>query len=164
MVRRITHHAQQPILAALLYSAAALWLIPAVQFRAMLDPVLYGVMNASAVLCGLLFWCLLLDARPAPPARAGRVVKLALALVIGLPMIGIGTAIADSTHDLYLSYTLCGRLFPGIGAMTDQQLAALVIWLPSGLLTGTAAMLLAKRMFEEDDRRMMERLAEQVRS
>ena len=160
-VRRLIHHAQQPVFAALLYSAAGgLWLIPSLQFRAMLDPTLYGVMNASAVLCGLLFWCLLLDARSAPPARAGRVVKLALALVIGLPMIGIGTAIADSTRDLYVNYTLCGRLFPGIGAMTDQQIAALVIWLPSGLLTGTAAMLLAKRMFEEDDRRMMERLME----
>jgi putative membrane protein len=160
-IRRIGHRAQQPVFAALLFiGATGIWLIPSVQFRAMLDPVLYGVMNASMVGSGLLFWCLLLDPRPAPPARTGRAVKLALALLIGLPMIGIGTVISTAPNDLYLNYSLCGRLFPGIDALADQQIGALILWMPAGLLTGIAAMLLAKRMFEEDDRRMMERLME----
>ncbi len=159
-VRRMIRRAQQPVFAALVFSAMTLWLIPAVQFRAMLDPVLYGVMNVSMALSGLLFWCLLLDARPYPLARAGRVTRVVLALLIGLPMIGVGTWIDAAPDDLYANFTLCGRIFPAIGALADQQIGALVIWLPAGLLTGIAALLLAKRMFEEDDKRMMDRLAE----
>jgi putative membrane protein len=157
-LRRLTRWARQPVFAALLYLAiAAVWLIPAVQFRAMLDPVVYGVMQASMVISGLLFWCLVLDARPAPLAGIGRVTRLALALLIGFPMIGIGTMIGDTHHDLYPNYALCGRILPGISALADQQIGALIIWLPSGILSGIAVLLLAKRMFEEEDRLMLAR-------
>ncbi len=61
---------QQPFLASMLFvGLVALWLIPPVHFRAMIDPQLYAVMNWSMVVDGLLFWALVLDPRSKPPAR-----------------------------------------------------------------------------------------------
>ena len=160
-VRSVVRLLQQPILVSLLFlGTGTVWLVPSVQFRAMLDPVLYQVMNVSMAASGLLFWCFLMDARPVPLARAGLVIRIAISLLIGLPMIGVGTVIGSATSDLYANFALCGRLFPGIDAMADQQIGALILWMPSALLTGTAMLLLAKRMFEEDDKMMMARLAE----
>ncbi len=69
-VRRVLRGLQQPVLAVLLFEGLlVLWLVPPVMFRAMFDWRLYEVMNASMVVDGLLFWFLVLDPRPNPPAR-----------------------------------------------------------------------------------------------
>lgn len=150
---RLASWLQQPVVAICLFTGMlVLWLIPSVQFRAMLDPALYGAMNWSMVLAGLLFWCLVLDPRPYPVARTRRFTRLTLTVLIMFPMIITGTIIGSANHDLYMNYDLCGRLLPMIGALADQQIGALIIWVPGGFLSGSAVLLLAKRMFEEDDR------------
>jgi putative membrane protein len=152
-IRRLAGPLQQPLLVVILFTGLLiLWLIPSVQFRAMLDPSLYSVMNGSMVASGLLFWCLALDSRPRPAARLSRFTRLVLVTQVMFPMIITGTVIASANQDLYLNYDLCGRLFPLIGARADQQIGALIIWIPGGFLSGSAMLLLAKRMFEEDDR------------
>ena len=61
---------QQPVIAALLFFGLVIfWLIPAIHFRAMIDPELYALMNWTMILDGVLFWTLVLDPRPKPPAR-----------------------------------------------------------------------------------------------
>ncbi len=55
------------------------WLIPAVHFRAMIDARLFTIMNWTMVVEGILFWCLVLDPRPSPPARASFGARAALA-------------------------------------------------------------------------------------
>ena len=93
---------------------------------------LYAVMNWSMVLDGLLFWCLVLNPRPKPPARISYGMRAALAFGVMFPQIVLGAAIAFSQRDLYPYYDLCGRLFPSIGALTDQRIGGIVDLDPAG--------------------------------
>ena len=72
---------QHPAVAVLLFVGLFyFWLIPPVHFRAMLDPVLYQVMNWSMVVDGILFWTLVVDPRPTGVARVSYGVRAALAI------------------------------------------------------------------------------------
>jgi putative membrane protein len=127
---------QQPFLAAILFvGLIALWLWPSVHFRAMIDPRLYSVMNWSMVVDGILFWCLVLDPRPAPPARTSFGVRAVLTITVMFPQIVIGAMIVFSHHDLYSFYTWCGRIFPSIGPLDDQQYGGLIVWIPSAMMS-----------------------------
>jgi putative membrane protein len=121
---------QQPVLAVFLFSGLfySLWLIPAVHFRAMIDPRLYAVMNWSMALNGVLFWSLVLDPRPKPPARVSYGTRIALAFAVMFPQIALGATITFSQSDLYPYYALCGRLLPSVGVLLDQHIGGIVIW------------------------------------
>ncbi|WGS20573.1 MULTISPECIES: cytochrome c oxidase assembly protein [unclassified Bradyrhizobium] len=152
LVLRAVNLVQQPILAATLFVGIIFfWLIPAVHFRAMLDPRLFAIMNWSMVVDGILFWCLVLDPRPSPPARTSFAVRAMLAIGVMFPQILGGALIAFSRRDLYPSYDLCGRLFPGIGALADQTLGGLVIWIPPAMMSVLALILVlnASRRYSE---------------
>jgi putative membrane protein len=143
---------QQPLLAAFLFVGLFyFWLIPAVHFRAMIDWRLYAVMNWTMVLDGILFWWLVLDPRPNPPARVSYGVRAALALGVMFPQIALGAAITFSQTDLYPYYDLCGRLFPSISALNDQHIGGVVIWIPPAMMSVMAVLLVinALRLHEE---------------
>jgi putative membrane protein len=117
----------------------------------MIDARLYALMNWSMVLDGLLFWWLVLDPRPCPPARASYGVRAALALGVMFPQIALGAAITFSRTDLYPYYDLCGRLFPSISALNDQHIGGIVIWIPPAMMSVVAVLLVinALRLNEE---------------
>jgi putative membrane protein len=143
---------QQPFVAAFLFVGLFyFWLIPAVHFRAMIDARLYAVMNWSMVLDGVLFWWLVLDPRPQPPARVSYGVRAALAFGVMFPQIALGAAITFARTDLYPYYDLCGRLFPSIGPLLDQHTGGIVIWIPPVMMSVAAVVLVvnALRMHEE---------------
>ncbi len=82
---------QQPVIAgAVFVGLIDLWLIPTVNFEAMLDPRLYAVMNWSMVVDGLLFWCLVLDPRPSPPARTSFAARMITIVAVMFPQIIVG--------------------------------------------------------------------------
>ncbi len=144
---------QQPVIALLLFEGLLmLWLVPPVTFRAMLDARLYAVMNASMVADGLLFWFLVLDPRPRPPAPIAFFTRLALAFLPIFPQIAIGTALGLAQHDLYPSFALCGRVFAAIDPLLDQQIGGLILWVPAGMMSALASVLIMRRMFHQDDR------------
>ena len=152
-VRLLLRPFQQPLLAVMLFEGLLfLWLAPPITFRAMFDWRLYEIMNASMVIDGLLFWFLVLDPRPCPTAPIGFFTRLCLAFLIIFPQIGLGTAIGLAQHDLYPSFALCGRVFPGIDPLLDQQIGALVLWVPAGMMSAFSAVLIMGRMFRDDDR------------
>ena len=143
---------QQPVVAVFLFVGLFyFWLIPPVHFRAMIDPRLYALMNASMVLDGLLFWSLTLDPRPRPPARVSYAARFVLAVVVMFPQIALGAVITFSTHDLFPYYDLCGRLFPSLDALADQQIGGIVIWIPPVMMSVIGALLVvnAFRIHEE---------------
>ncbi len=147
---------QQPALAAFLFVGLFyFWLIPPVHFRAMIDPRLYAVMNGSMVLDGLLFWSLVLDRRPHPPARVSFATRLVLAVIVVFPQIILGALITFSQHDLYPYYDLCGRLFPSMDALADQRTGGLTMWIPPAMMSAIGALLVvdAFRIQEESTRR-----------
>jgi len=137
----------QPLIAAGLFLAGFyLWLIPIVHFRAMIDHQLYAVMNWSMVLGGLLFWNLVLDPRPKPPAPASIAARVALALGVMLPQMLLGAVISFMPRDLYPYYNLCGRLFPAIDPITDQHIGGIISWVPSSMMSVVAVLLILNFM------------------
>jgi putative membrane protein len=143
---------QQPFLAAVLFSGSfALWLIPAIHFRAMLDEQLYAVMNWTMVLDGILFWTLVLDPRPKPPARTGYGVRVALSLGVMFPQIIMGALIGLSDRDLYPYYSVCGRIFSSISALSDQHIGGIILWIPPAMMSavGVLVVLNALRLHED---------------
>src|SRR5690606_38915107 len=71
----LTHPVLVPTLFVLM---VVVWLIPSVQFYSMLDWRLYRLMNWSVVISGFMYWNLILDRRPSPPAAmspGGRVIS-----------------------------------------------------------------------------------------
>lgn len=138
---------QHPVLAPVLFVGLFwFWLIPGVHFRAMIDPELYAVMNWSMIVDGLLFWSLVLDPRPAPPARVSYLVRAALAIGVMFPQIVFGALITFSPYDLYPYYSYCGRLLASMSAIEDQQIGGIVIWIPPGMMSVAALVLVVNSL------------------
>jgi putative membrane protein len=109
------------------------WLIPPVQFVAMLDSRLYRVMNWSVAISGLMYWWMVLDHRPHPPSRTRPGLRVLSPVITMTPQILAGAIITFSSHDLYPVFTLCGRAF-SLSPALDQSLGGLIMWVPAGVL------------------------------
>lgn len=149
---RFLHFMRRPMPAAALFvGLIALWLIPSVHFRAMLDPRLYGAMNASMVIDGIFFWSLVLDPREPRTAGVSWGTRAALAIGVMFPQILIGAIIALSSRDLYSFYAWCGRIYPGVSALDDQTFGGLIVWIPPAMMSVLSLLLVlnALRRCEE---------------
>jgi putative membrane protein len=151
------HVLQQPVLAAVLFSGTFFfWLIPSVHFHAMIDPHLYALMNWTMVVEGILFWCLVLDPRPSPPARASFGARAALSMVVMFPQIVGGAMIAFDPHDLYTFYDLCGRIYPEWGAHYDQTVGGLIMWIPPAMMSVVALLVVLNMLRKAEEKRAAE--------
>lgn len=142
---------QHPIVAPVLFVGLIyLWLIPDFHTRVMLDSNLYDVMNASMAIDGILFWSLILDPRPRPPARIGFGLRALLVIAVEPLQMVLGAILSLSSTDYYPVYRICGR-FWDIPALSDQHYGGLIIWLPSTMtsFTGMICVLVAMRLYEE---------------
>jgi len=152
IVTGTVHVLQQPLLATFLFVGLIFfWLVPSIHFRAMIDPRLFSLMNWSMVVDGVLFWSLVLDPRPSPPARISFGTRAALAVLVMFPQIMGGAIIAFSPRDLYSFYDLCGRIYPGLGAHYDQTIGGLIVWIPPAMMSilGLLLVINALRLYEE---------------
>jgi len=105
-----------------------------VQFYSMLDWRLYRFMNWSVVISGFMYWNLILDRRPSPPAvlsPGGRIISPVLTMV---PQMVVGAIITFTEYDLYPIFDLCGRAIPGMTALTDQAIGGLTMWVLAGFV------------------------------
>ncbi len=110
------------------------FLIPTVQFYSMLDWRLYRFMNWSVVISGFMYWNLILDRRPSPPAvlsPGGRILSPVLTMV---PQMVVGAIITFTEYDLYPIFDLCGRAIPGMTAVMDQAIGGLTMWVLAGFV------------------------------
>jgi len=53
----------------------------------------------------------------------------------------MGTLITSVHRDLYPFYALCGRLFPSISPIADQQIGAIIIWVPPAMMSAAATLI-----------------------
>jgi len=128
---------------ALFVFLVLIWLLPTVQFYSMLDWRLYRLMNWSVVISGFMYWNLILDRRPSPPAAmspGGRVISPILTMA---PQMVAGAVIAFTERDLYPIFELCGRAIP-MSAQTDQSIGGLTMWIPAAM-TEVIGLLVALR-------------------
>lgn len=137
---------QNPLVAPVLFVGLIwFWLDPEIHFGAMLSSTRYQLMNWSMLLDGLLFWWLILDPRPVHAfgrlGYGGRIIILSL---IVPPQIIIGAHIALASESLYPVYSVCGRAWP-ISPLVDQQIAGLVTWIPSSMMSVLAMLIVLAR-------------------
>ncbi len=128
---------------ALFVFLVLIWLLPSVQFYSMLDWRLYRLMNWSVVISGFMYWNLILDRRPSPPAAmspGGRVISPILTMA---PQMIAGAVIAFTERDLYPLFELCGRAV-AMSAQTDQSIGGLTMWIPAAM-TEVIGLLVALR-------------------
>ncbi len=152
-VRRALRFLMHPVVAAVTFAGLiGLWLLPAVQFVMMISPPLYVVMNLSMVLDGLLFWFLVLDPRPSPPAYHSYTVRLITTIAVIFPQLILGARLTFSLEPWYPYYDLCGRLFPTVSALMDQHLGGVVVWVPSSMMSSIAFLLIVNNVRLNEDR------------
>jgi len=110
-----------------------IWLLPMVQFYSMLDWRLYRLMNWSVVISGLLYWNLILDRRPSPPAVLTPGWRVLSPVVTMTPQMVAGAILTFSERDFYPLYDVCGRALD-MTARFDQNLGGLIMWIPAGMV------------------------------
>jgi len=153
ILRWIVGVIQQPVIASFLFvGLVAFRLIPAVHFRAMIDCKLYQTMNWSMVVDGILFWVLVLDPRPKPPARVSFAGRATMAVAVVPPQMLIGALIVFASYDIYGFYAWCGRIYPAIGALGDQQIGGLNVWIPPAMMSGAALLLVINAFRRQEEK------------
>jgi len=151
-VARFLRVTRQPFIAAALFvGLVAFWLVPAIHFRAMIDPSLYLVMNWSMVADGILFWAVVLDPRDREAAGISFGVRAAMAIGVMFPQILIGAIIAFSRIDLYGFYAWCGRIYPSIGPLDDQSFGGGIIWIPPAMMSVLSLLLVLNALRHAED-------------
>ncbi len=154
-VTRLVGVLQHPVVApALFFGLLALWLIPSVHFTAMLDDRLFWVMNWSMVLDGILFWSLVVDSRPSPPARLSYAVRVLVALSVMVPQIVLGAFITFVGRDLYPYYAFCGRAFTDMSPATDQSIGGIITWIPMTMMSAVAILVVLNWMRLDEEAAM----------
>jgi len=150
-VQRAMDFMQHPAVAPFLFVGLLyFWLFPEIHSRVMLDRNLYDIMNWTMALNGILFWCLIVDPRPKPPARLSSLMRALLIIAIELPQMVLGAILSLSMTDYYPVYNICGRVFD-MTALNDQHYGGLIIWLPGTMMSFAAmiAVLVILRLNEE---------------
>jgi putative membrane protein len=91
-------------------------------------------MNWSVVISGFLYWNLILDRRPHPPAALSPGARILSPVITMVPQMVVGAVITFTEHDLYPIFDLCGRAIPGMTAITDQTIGGLTMWVLAGFI------------------------------
>lgn len=107
-----------------------LWHLPAATSATLVSEPLHRMMLASVLLAGLWFWSAVLHRLR---TRDGGATGALVALVTAMMLMGfLGALLTFSPRLLYPAYT-DRALLAGLDALRDQQLAGLLMWVPSGL-------------------------------
>jgi len=145
--RAVTAVVLNPAFVSLAFVASVVfWLIPAVQFVAMLDWRIYTFMNWSVAASGLLYWAMLLDRRPSPPSRSRPGLRVLSPVITMTPQILVGAIITFTSQDLYPVFALCGRAFTSVPMALDQSLGGLIMWVPAGVIEAVGAMIALRHL------------------
>lgn len=143
-VRAIFGLAARPAAATLLLVGSLFfWHIPRYHDLALADDGVHYLMHFTMLASGLLFFWRLFDPRPAP-AGAGYGVRLTMTFAAITATTPLGAFLALKSAVLYPGYDAQGRLWPQLGALQDEQLGGLAMWIPGGLILAVAALLVIR--------------------
>ncbi|MDH7974195.1 cytochrome c oxidase assembly protein [Sphingomonas sp. AR_OL41] len=154
-VRRIWRGLAHPVAALSLYLATLFfWVVPAVQDRAVAHPAVGYAMHLSLLLSGLLFWSRIFERRPRPHG-AGHGSRLMMIWIAMLGQILLGAYLTVKTTITYPAYGTMTRLWM-TAPIVDEGRGGFFIWIPSGLLS-LAALILVVDMWGRHETRMDEK-------
>ncbi|MGB9185098.1 MAG: cytochrome c oxidase assembly protein [Solirubrobacteraceae bacterium] len=140
----------RPIPAFVLFNGTIIaWHIPAAYDATLGSGAVHDLEHAMFFFTGLLFWARVIDPGPLRPRLPwlGRVTYVVSAMIIGWV---IAITLVLVPEPIYSHYALLTHRPGGISAMTDQQLAAGIMWVPGSLAYGVAMMLGFYRWLEPD--------------
>jgi putative membrane protein len=141
----------RPVPAWLLFNATILvWHLPAAYNATLTSNAVHQLEHAMFFFTGLLFWARVIDPGPLRPRLAwpARIAYVVGAMVVGWTL-AIGLVLAP--HPLYAHYASLTHRPGGISALTDQQIAAGVMWVP-GSIAYTIAFLIGFYRWLEPER------------
>jgi cytochrome c oxidase assembly factor CtaG len=123
----------RPVPAWILFSATLIgWHIPAAYNTTLTSGAVHALEHAMFFFTGVLFWARVIDLGPLRP----RMVWLVrIAYVVGAMVVGWLLAITLTIwpHPVYGYYAALATRPGGISALTDQQIAAGVMWVPGSI-------------------------------
>ncbi len=125
------------------------WHLPGAYEATLRSNAVHQIEHAMFFFTGLLFWARVIDPGPLRPRL---IWPMRIAYVIGAMVAGWGLAIALvlAPHPLYPHYAALVHRPGGISALTDQQLAAGVMWVPGSLAYAIAVVIGFYRWLEPD--------------
>ena len=128
---------QQPVIACTLFAGlVGFWLVPAIHFKAMIDPTLYTIMNWTMVGDGILFWCLVLDPRPTPAAPYSHATRMVASMAVMFPQIVIGAMIAFRQSGTSMHSTIgAAASIPRSAPSTTRFMGGLIAWIPAAMMS-----------------------------
>jgi putative membrane protein len=115
------------------------WHLPVLFQAALANSAVHAAEHAMFLGTALAFWWWLIE--PSARRRLGGGVAVAYAVAAGVQGMILGSLMLFSRHPWYPAYGSAPRAF-GVTPLHDQQLAGLVMWIPSGLVYLLAAALL----------------------
>lgn len=125
------------------------WHDPAAYDAALRSELIHDIEHISFFLVGMLFWWHVTGAGPRIHKQHGLVGRIAFVLSVVPPNMATGVVIAFASKPIY-AYT-SGYL--GLTALADQQLGAVIMWIPGSMMYMVAALILASRLLQEEQQK-----------
>jgi len=140
----------RPLPAWILFNTTIVaWHIPAAYDATLTSGTVHALEHAMFFFTGLLFWARVIDPGPLRPRL---VWPARVAYVVGAMIVGwmLAVVLVIVPHPLYSHYADLVQRPGGISALTDQQLAGGVMWVPGSISYGIAALIGFYRWLEPD--------------
>jgi cytochrome c oxidase assembly factor CtaG len=140
----------RPLPAWLLFNVTIIaWHIPAAYDATLRSGAVHQLEHAMFFFTGLLFWARVIDPGPLRPRL---VWPARIAYAIGAMIVGWGLAIALvlAPDPLYSHYAALTHRPGGISALTDQQIAAGMMWVPGSIAYAVAVLIGFYRWLEPE--------------
>lgn len=152
MLHRAWGFITQPASAWLLHALALwLWHLPWLYEATRTRELAHALQHASFFGTAYVFWWVVLRRQPDKRSSLGHglgiVLLFTFAFVSGL----LGALMTFATQPWYPTYALTSWMW-GLTAIEDQQLAGLIMWIPTGVIYTAAALALQVRWLAEGER------------
>jgi cytochrome c oxidase assembly factor CtaG len=125
------------------------WHIPAAYDLTLRSSTVHDAEHAMFFFSGLLFWARVIDPGPLRPRL---VWPTRIASVVGAMVVGwmLAITLVLVRHPLYAPYAQLAHRPGGISALTDQQLAAGIMWVPGSIAFTVAILIGVYRWLDAD--------------
>ena len=133
-----------------------MWHLPGLYDAALSNLAVHVLEHGTFVVGALLFWSLVFD--PGPRRRLGIGWTCGLVFAAMLINIWLAAGLTFSTAPLYSAYAAGGG-----AALSDQQLAGVIMWLPADVVYFVTLIALVRRQLADLDLRMRPREPAEVR-
>ena len=140
----------RPVPAWVLFNATIVaWHIPAAYNATLTSNAIHQVEHTMFFFTGLLFWARVIDPGPLRPTL---VWPARVAYVVGAMVVGwvLAITLVLVQHPLYAHYADLAQRPAGISALTDQQIAGGIMWVPGSISYGIAMLIGFYRWLEPE--------------